>query len=65
MKTILEVKVCMLKSNFKEFEQILEDYNINEFDDNGDNILHYYIYHAKDLQLDYKKIIDLFIKKGI
>jgi len=65
MKTILDVKVNMLKSNMEEFKQILEEFNINEFDDNGDNILHYYIYHANDLQIKYNSIIDLLVNKGI
>jgi hypothetical protein len=65
MKNIESIKLILLKSNFKEFESALEDYNIKEFDTNGNHILHYYIKESPNLKLEYKAVIDLILSKGL
>ncbi len=62
---IEELKEILLKSNFEEFENALNGYEINQQDKYGNNILHYFIKEYKNLNLDYIKVIDLLISKGI
>jgi ankyrin repeat protein len=65
MKTIEDLKKVLLTSNFLEFKNALADYNINEHDKFGNDILHYYLLHVKDLSLNYKDVIDELINRGI
>lgn len=65
MQKIDNIKQILLKSNFEDFQKSIEDYNINDKDNQGNNILHYYIKESSNLKLDYKKIIDLLLNKGI
>jgi uncharacterized protein len=65
MINIESLKLILLKSDFEELQKALEDYNINEVDNSGNNILHYYIKESKNLELKPKDVIDLFLKKGI
>ena len=65
MNTIGDIKLILLKSNFEEFKGSLNSFNINEQDNYGNNILHYYLKENGNISLDYKKVIDLLIEKGI
>lgn len=65
MNTIGDLKLVMLKSNFEEFKSSLNSFNINEQDSYGNNILHYYLKEKENIDLDYKKIINLLVEKGI
>jgi uncharacterized protein len=65
MKTIEDIKNALLSSNFEVLKEVINEYNINEIDSSGDNILHYYIKSSDTFNLDYKSVIDLFVSKGI
>ena len=43
MKSVQDVKLLMVGSTDNDLPIILENFNVNSFDRNGDNILHYYI----------------------
>ena len=62
---INQVKQIMLKSDFNLLERALDDYDINEFDKFGNNVLHFYIKERKRINLDCKSVIDLFLNKGL
>lgn len=65
MITIKDLKMILLKSNYNDFEKALDDYNINEHDEFGNNILHYYMKHIKELSLDFEKIFKSVLSKGL
>jgi ankyrin repeat protein len=64
-KTIEDLKQVLITSNFLALKNALTDYNINERDKFGNDILHYYLLHAKDLSLNYQDVIDELINRGI
>ncbi|MCJ7932609.1 MAG: hypothetical protein MUW56_02975 [Chryseobacterium sp.] len=43
MKHIEDLKKIIVDLNFKELEEALNQYNIEEHDKFGNNILHYYV----------------------
>ncbi|WP_163308733.1 ankyrin repeat domain-containing protein [Dysgonomonas sp. 521] len=63
--TIEEQKLVLLEADIQKLEVVLENYNIKEIDNSGNNILHYYIKQSKSLNLNYKSVIDLFVKAGL
>lgn len=65
MKNIEEVKEILLSSNFEDFKDALNHYNIHEQDKFGNNIFHYYIKESKELSLNYRDIIDVVLSKGL
>ncbi|CAA0160575.1 conserved hypothetical protein [Tenacibaculum maritimum] len=65
MNTTEEIESILINSNFETLKEALSDYNINSFDSNGNNILHYYLLSIKKIKIDSKLILDLFISKGI
>jgi ankyrin repeat protein len=65
MKSIDELTAILFSSDFLKFENALHDYKINEKDNFGNNILHYYIKESMNLDFDYKEIIDILVSKGI
>lgn len=65
MYSINEMKQVLLNSDFEKFEKMLENYNINEFDKFGNNILHFYIKEQERINVDYKKIIDVLMNRGL
>lgn len=62
---IEEIKLVLLKSDLKAFKKALDEYDIKEVDNFGNNILHYYIKESKNLTLNYKEVIDLVLSKGL
>lgn len=65
MYSINEMKQALLKSDFENFKKKLENYDANEFDGFGNNILHLYIKERKRIDIDYKRIIDVLMKRGL
>lgn len=65
MNTIDNIKEILLKSDFNKLKESLNNYNINEHDKFGNNILHYYITQSKNLKLNIKDTIDELLARGI
>lgn len=65
MKTIEEIKLLLLNSNYEILKEALNDYDINSFDSNGNNILHYYINSNESVKIKSELVLDLFVLKGI
>jgi hypothetical protein len=65
MKTIEDLKKILLLSDFTELKKALYEYDICEHDKFGNNILHYYLLHTKDISLDFKDIINELLGRGI
>ena len=55
----------LVNSDIAGLDKLLNEKNINIQDNNGNNVLHHYIKWSADLNVDYKTVIDLFLKKGI
>jgi ankyrin repeat protein len=49
--TIEEIKLILVKGDLKELSAALSNFSINEVDQHGSNILHYYIKSLKDLKI--------------
>jgi len=65
MYTIEEIKKAILSSTFDEFDMLLKEYEINEFDKFGNTILHYFIKNQKAIALNTNDLLGLFYKNGI
>jgi len=65
MKNITELNTILYSSNFTKFKDALNDYNIHEEDNFGNNILHCYIKESKNLEMNYKDVIDIILSKGL
>ncbi|MDM5065652.1 ankyrin repeat domain-containing protein [Aeromonas salmonicida] len=64
-KNIEEIKETLLGSEFKAFQKSLDDFDIHECDEFGNNILHYYIKESKDVSFDYKDVICAILRNGL
>ena len=62
---IEEIKIILLKSDLSEFINALDSFNVNEHDNFGNNILHYYLKHVNDLSLNFKDIFEVVLDKGL
>lgn len=65
MKTIEELKLELLNSNWDHFINALIDYDVNSKDKYGSNLLHYYIMNYKVIVHPANMIISELIKKGL
>lgn len=65
MKTIEEIESILINSDYESLKQSLNDYDINSYDSNGNNILHYYLLNFDNIKIEPKLVLDLFISKGI
>lgn len=65
MKTIEELKLELLNSNWDNFINALIDYDVNSKDKYGSNLLHYYIMNYKVIVHPANMIISELIKKGL
>lgn len=65
MKNIEELNTILFSSDFIKFKDALNDYDIHEEDNFGNNILHYYIKESKNLSINYKDVIDSILSKGL
>ncbi|AWG25833.1 ankyrin repeat domain-containing protein [Flavobacterium kingsejongi] len=65
MKTIEEIKLLLLNSDYESLKESLNDYDINSFDTNGNNILHYYINSNQSVKIKPELVIDLLVSKGL
>jgi ankyrin repeat protein len=65
MKTIEELKNILLLSDFFELKKSLDEYDVCEYDKFGNNILHYYLLHIKDISLNFKDVINELLNRGI
>lgn len=65
MKTIEEIKLELLNLNYEVLKEEINDFDINSFDSNGNNILHYYIQSNESVKIKPQLVLDLFVSKGI
>ena len=65
MKTIEEMKIVLVNSSAEDFLKKLENFNIFEYDKYGNDIVHYFINNYKDIKIEFVKIMDLLLKKGL
>jgi len=67
MKSVHDVKLLMVDGIDDDLEIILENFDVNSFDRNGDNILHHYILSSQNNSstLSPRKFIEELIKRGI
>jgi hypothetical protein len=63
--SIEDMKKIILDSSENDFMEKLENYNIFEQDKFGNDIVHYFINHAKDIKMDFNKIMDKLLAMGI
>jgi ankyrin repeat protein len=63
--SIEDMKKIILNSSENDFMEKLENYNIFEQDKFGNDIVHYFINHAKDIKMDFNKIMDKLLVMGI
>lgn len=62
---IEDLKLILLDNNLEKLSDSLNKFDIEEQDKFGNNILHYYLKHANDLNFKPNDIINLFQKKGL
>jgi ankyrin repeat protein len=60
-----ELKIVFLKSDLKLLKSAMKDFEINQQDKFGNNILHYYIKNKKEVSYDISKVFSLFLSKGL
>jgi len=65
MYTIEQMKEKLLKSNFDDFKKALDNYDIQQRDQFGNTILHYYSGHVNDLSLNFKDVYNEVLARGI
>ncbi|GHU68970.1 hypothetical protein AGMMS49983_21940 [Clostridia bacterium] len=65
MNAIDDIKKILRNADFTQFKEAIYDYNINEFDKFGNNILHYYVLNSKDISLDCREVIGFLLSSGI
>jgi ankyrin repeat protein len=63
--SIEDMKKIILDSTEKTFMEKLEEYNIFEQDKFGNDIIHYFINHTKDIKIDFNKIMDKLLEMGL
>lgn len=66
MKSVQDVKMLMAEGNDNNLPSILEDFDVNSFDRNGDNILHNYILSTSQNSSNFSPqiFIDELVKRG-
>lgn len=64
MYTIEEIKIKLLNNTFAEFQKNLNEYNINEFDKFGNNILHYFIKNESVIKIKIEELLPELINRG-
>ncbi|MCS4304101.1 ankyrin repeat domain-containing protein [Chryseobacterium sp. BIGb0232] len=68
MQKIEDLKKVIVDLNFSELQKALKDYNIEEHDKFGNNILYYYLNFLNNNGLtknDFKEVINEFLKRGL
>jgi ankyrin repeat protein len=60
-----EVKLIILNNSLREIKEALNHFHIASFDQNGNNILHYFIKSDKSLGVNAENIVQLFVDAGI
>lgn len=65
MKTIENIKIHLINADFESLKKDINDFDINQFDSNGSNILHYYLTNISSINLSVEKIINELIGRGI
>ncbi|TRX09656.1 ankyrin repeat domain-containing protein [Flavobacterium gawalongense] len=66
MKSVQDIKLLMVEGNDNDLPSILEGFDVNSFDRNGDNILHNYILSTSQNSSNFspKIFIDELVKRG-
>ncbi len=59
------LKLVLLKNNIEDLKKALSAFTISERDKFGNNILHYYLKHVKDLAYKPADMLNLFLENGI
>lgn len=65
MKTVEEIKLSVLGDNVCSFKEIIKDFDINQFDNYGNNILHYCILNIDSVKIPFDILFSSFVDKGI
>lgn len=65
MKTFEEMKVKLVNGDINFLKENLIDYDVNQFDNYGNNILHYYILNRENINILPDILLDELIKKRI
>ncbi len=60
-----ELKIVFLKSDMKLLKSAIKDFDINQQDKFGNNILHYYIKNKKEVSYEIGKLLGLFLSNGL
>jgi ankyrin repeat protein len=65
MKNIEEIKELLLEQEVKDLSILFADFNVNLFDANGNNILHYYIKNHEVINIDSNVFVKELISKDL
>src|SRR5690348_12648356 len=60
-----DLKLILLEKSFSEIEEALRHFDINSFDRNGNNILHYYVNNSESVKVPVEDMIQLLLDFGI
>jgi ankyrin repeat protein len=65
MKTIEEIKLNLLNEDIDAFKKSLNDYDVNQTDNYGNNILHYCILNIDNIKIPFKILFTELVNKGL
>ena len=62
---IEEIKNKLLNGDIFSIKESMIDYDVNQFDNYGNNVLHYYILNRDSINISFKFLLDELVKKGL